>query len=234
MIFAIIFFLSLLIFLFSVFALSRDDFVFTRKNISVEDMFNVSFLLILFIVLISRIFYIFFHFENRFLHPFVFLAIPYFPGLSIVGGVIGGTVFVPLVCWAKKISVVGRVLDIISLALFSAICFGIRPVVTIYAFSHPTPFFIEFFFSFLFILVFALLVKFFLKEKFKDGSIALLFLVSFSFLSLLLEGFKNISGFPMYLKGEGSIYLLLVIVCLILFVTREKVRLKLNTILKKK
>ena len=233
-IFFFTFLASFIIFLFSLYTLSRDDFVFIRKNVSVEEMFNTGFLLVPFMLLVSRIFYVVFHFNQRFLHVLVFLALPYFPGLSLLGAVLGGMLGIICICLIKKVSVIGRVSDIISLSLFAGVTCGIAPVMLIFYLTNRFYFLIELLFVILSIASFALLVKYFLKEKFKDGSVSLLFLVIFSLLSILSQGFRGIVAFSLFVKGEGAVYILIFFVCLILFIRREKVRFKFNFLPKKK
>src|SRR3990167_2345693 len=111
-------FFAFVIFLFTLFILSREDFVFTRKNIPMEEIYNICFLLIPFIFFFSRLLFVVFDFNAAFSNPLVFLAIWHYPGLSLLGAVAGLITGLLLICGVKKISVIDRILDIFSLSFF--------------------------------------------------------------------------------------------------------------------
>ena len=91
----IVLIVCLLVFLFSLHILAKEDLIFVRKNVTLEVLFNVAFYTMGVGLLSARIVYIVLHFSFGFLNPLVF-PFPYFPGLSLTGGVVGGAVFVLL------------------------------------------------------------------------------------------------------------------------------------------
>lgn len=215
--------LSLVIFLFTLYTLSRDDFVFIRKNITLEEIFNISFLVLPFIFFFSRLLFVLLNFDNKYLNPLAFLAIWYYSGLSLLGTIIGLIIGLILLCALKKIAVVGRVLDVFSLSLFSALVFGVKTIGLIKFWGKWIVFGKELLFAVLFIFVFILLIRFFLKEKFKDGSLMLLLVLAFCILTFMQKAIGYGKNLFMFLQGEGSILLVVIIVCSIIFIRREKV-----------
>ncbi|OGH19512.1 MAG: hypothetical protein A3F31_05620 [Candidatus Levybacteria bacterium RIFCSPHIGHO2_12_FULL_38_12] len=227
-------FFAFVIFLFTLFILSREDFVFTRKNIPMEEIYNICFLLIPFIFFFSRLLFVVFDFNAAFSNPLVFLAIWHYPGLSLLGAVAGLITGLLLICGVKKISVIDRILDIFSLSFFGAISFGVRVGSLIFSFGTWFVFGKELVFTILFILMFFLLLHFFLKEKFKDGSILLLFVLAFSVLTFLSKTIGNPKYLFTLLKGEGSILVIAAVASSILFIKREKLQFKFTNIFKKR
>lgn len=92
----------LLVYLFTVHLLAKEDLVFVRKNITLETLFNLAFYTCGMGLLASRIVFVALHFKPGYFHPLVFLLFPYFPGLSLVGGIIGAMLFLMLYGKRKK------------------------------------------------------------------------------------------------------------------------------------
>lgn len=111
--------LSFIIFLFFAYQLGRDDFVFLRKNVSIEQIFNSIFLGFFVAIFTARLAYIAFHPSIKFLNPLVFLALPYFPGLSFLGGVAGLFGFSFAYFYQRKLPS-QRLLDMYTVSFFSA------------------------------------------------------------------------------------------------------------------
>lgn len=174
------------IFLFSLYLLTRDDFVLIRKDITAESAFNITFITLAVSVLSSRSLYIILNPSSDFLNPLVFLLFPYFPGLSLVGGVGGGALFLLLLSKLKKLPF-GRLLDFFSISFLSSFPFGIVGYfllsrVNIFTFK---PIFLLLIYIFLFFLFLKILLPNLLNGKFKDGTIGLIFLICFAIISLV-------------------------------------------------
>ena len=176
------------VFLYSIYSLAHDDFVLTRKDISVEVIFNASFLCAFFALLMSRIFYVSSHPKPLFSGILGFLLFPYFPGLSIVGCLVGGLAILFTYSRVKKLPF-GRLFDFFSFAFSTAIPFGFLGEILLGGSS------ISKLFSFVFYLIFLILtIRFLLsslnKGNFRDGTYGLLFLTIFfviSFVSILID-----------------------------------------------
>lgn len=164
------FFVALLV----LYALANDDFVLLRKHITITKIFDMAILTLGFALFAARLFYVISHFSPGFLNPLVFLLFPYFPGLSVGGGIIGGMLFIVIYSYKAKLAV-GRIFDIFSLALFSALPVGLLMYLHL-AFLLG---------AVISVLIFVFIFRNFQKGHLKDGSIGLLTLTSFSVITFL-------------------------------------------------
>lgn len=178
----IVLLVSLIIFLFSIHALSSDDVVLLRKNIQMEKIFNMAIYTILFGMFISRVVFIADNFDPAFLNPLVFLLFTYFPGLSLVGSVLGGGTFLTFQAKRKKYPV-GRLLDVFSLAGLSSLAVGLVS----YGLLTNTQRIPNILAALTFFWVFLALYKLFIKSAFRDGSLALISFSFFSFIAIILR-----------------------------------------------
>src|SRR3989344_6058385 len=94
--------LCFFIFLFALFVLTRDDFVLIRKDVTLDVVFNISFVAFAVSLTSSRILYVILNPSSDFLNPLVFLLFPYFPGLSLLGAVAGRVLFLVIICKQLK------------------------------------------------------------------------------------------------------------------------------------
>lgn len=107
---------AIVIFLFCLFAIAKDDFIFMRKNLSLSAIFDIAFFAGLGGLLVARIVFVATHYSILYLNPLVFFVIPYFPGLSGIGLFIGGAGVLYGIAMRKKLPL-GRVFDVFSLSL---------------------------------------------------------------------------------------------------------------------
>ena len=107
--------LSFIVFLFAVYVLAKEDFVLLRKNVLTEHVFDIIFLGFLLALLAGRIVFVLFHFSVHYLNPFVFFLLPYFPGISVEGGILGAGLYVYFYARNKKIPSL-RISDILTQA----------------------------------------------------------------------------------------------------------------------
>ncbi len=163
--------LGFFIFLFSLFALSREDFLLLRKNISLDELFSFTFLIFLISLFCSRLTFVVENFKLNYLHPLIFFIFPYFPGLSLSGGIISGVLFFYFVLKRKKYPI-ERIFDIFSISFI--IAFSIQLLLLFLVnliFRHFT--FLIFSFIFLLILI-PIFIWIFENNKLKDGSVGYL------------------------------------------------------------
>ena len=171
-----------LLFLFTVFQLSKDDFLFIRKGVLVENIFNTVFLTLPVALFSARFFYVFFHPSWKYLNPFIFFVIPYFPGLSIVGGMVGAWLFINAYTKNKKIPS-ARLLDMVSLSFLLALSVGIFLNAF---FSHNRIIFMEELGrSVLGIVIYIIFLLRFIKGAWIEGSIAFLIICTCCVLSAI-------------------------------------------------
>ncbi len=205
--------ISFLIFLFCLYVIGRDDIVFIRKNVTVEHLFNIAFIAAVSGVISARLFYALFSFDRAFLNPLVFFLIPYFPGLSLFGGVGGAALFVLFFTRKKKIPT-GRIIDYLALALLSALPFGY--IGTLFLHENLN-LFENIYLPFIYIVLFLFFLKFLypraLRSDIKSGTLGIFFLLTFSFISLVI-GIR--SG-----KNEDILALLLFIGSIVILIKQE-------------
>lgn len=208
------------LFLFALYYLSRDDFVVVRRDISMEKIFSLAFLTAIFTLFFSRLVFILGSQDLQLLNPLSFFAIPYFPGLSLMGGIAGAAIFIFLYCSYKKMPV-GKMLDLFALSFMGVLPVGL--IVNFIMHLGKSGLFLNiiFIFSLLIILLFAKIIyPFSTKGEIKDGSLGLTFGLVFSFLYFMTKLFLNIKDFA-FLNLENILILGVLFLSLILLVNQE-------------
>ena len=190
--------LSFVIFLFSLYKLAKDDIVFIRKNVSLEQLFNIAFILALIGLFSSRLVYVLANPAKGFLNPLVFLLFPYFPGLSLVGGVFGAGCALFYLGRYKRLPL-GRVFDFFAISLFAALPLGLIGGIFL---GDGATLLESFFLSILYIILLIVVIKVFFtklqQNTIQQGSIASLAIMLFSltsFLTSMVVGREGILGF---------------------------------------
>ena len=82
-----------LIYLFFTYLYSREDYIFLRKNVTLDNMFDYAFTSFLVALFTSRMGFILLHPKTIYFNPLVFLMFPYFPGLSLTAGLLFAIIF---------------------------------------------------------------------------------------------------------------------------------------------
>lgn len=152
---------------FSLYVLSKHDFVLIRKNVSVKTVFDLSFLSIIVAFLIGRLFFIMNDGRRELLNPIQFFHVFRFPGVSVFGFFLGGAISVWFLF--RKTKALYRIYDIFTISFLPLFLFHLSFR------SYPV-------FSYLvstLILVIGLLFWMFIirshqKYTFKDGTISYL------------------------------------------------------------
>lgn len=164
--------ISTAIFLFTLYILSIDDFVFLRKNITITQIFDIAFVAGAIGLLLSRIVHIALHPSLSYLNPLVFLVIPYFPGLTISGFLLGTLLAIIFFAFRQKLPI-GKLFDIFSLSFLTsgAVYFlgnGLQDLLTKHIYMGSVEMIVLIYFS----LTFVVLKHIYGKTVWKDGSIA--------------------------------------------------------------
>lgn len=229
--FIFILLICLFVFLYCVYVLGNDDFIFLRRDVTMEKLFNMIFAGSLVSLFTSRLFYGFFHSGTIFANPLVFMLIPYFPGLSLLGGVIGaGAYFLFLASRQGKTLPVGRICDFFSIAFLISLPVGFmgyllfaEKSIGIVRVGGQAAFYFVLFIIFL---------KFFLPKllsgKFKEGTIAFLFLICFSLTNLISNVFAKISILEYFKNFENIILILILLLSSWMLIQHEDLLLKIN------
>src|SRR5258708_5406109 len=105
---------AVLVFLYALYHLVKDDYIFIRKGISLEQSFDIAFITLWAGLFTSRFLFLFFHLdkgENFLVDFFSFKN----GGFSLTGAIIGGTLAVYLMSKYKRLPL-GRLSDFLSLS----------------------------------------------------------------------------------------------------------------------
>lgn len=216
----IILLICFFIFLYLLYYLSKDDFVIVRKDISMEKIFNLAFLTSIASLFSARLFYVLQSLDPKLWSPLGFLAIPYFPGLSLIGGILGAEIFIFLYGSFKKMPT-GKILDLFALSFMVVLPLGLIGNFIIHLGKVSLFSNLVFIFSCLLLLLFAKVIfPFSGKGEIKDGSLGLIFSAIFSFLYFTTKLFLNLKEFS-FLSIENILILVVLFSSLILLVNQE-------------
>lgn len=178
----------IIVFLFSLYLLSNDDYVLIRKNLSTEKVFDLAFLILIVGLFFARVFFVIFNFKIFYLNPLYFFLFPYFPGMSIPGGVLGAILFILLFFKSWKLPFT-KLLDFFALSFLWSLPFGliISLILSLSLKKKIIPFaIIE---PIIYLIGALIITKMFQKLSIKEGSLTFIVLILFSVISFL----ENIS-----------------------------------------
>lgn len=223
--FILVLLICLFVFLYCVHVLADDDFIFLRRDVTMEKLFNIIFLGSLISLFFARLFYGLFHAESILSNPLVFLLFPYFPGLSLLGGVIGAGAYILFLTTRKKNPLpLGRMADFFSIASLIALPVGFLGyfMFSEMGFSFQRALSLILIYFILFIIFLRFLLPRLLSGKIKEGSIALLFLICFSII-YLVNNFTGHGGkiFNFQLIPENFILILILISSAVFLIRQE-------------
>jgi hypothetical protein len=218
----IVLFISFFLFLYTLHIISKDDFIIIRKDIPMENIFNTAFLVSIVALFFARFSYVIFNPSHALATFLGFLALPYFPGLYLAGGVLGGSFFLALYTSYKKLPV-GRFFDFFILSFSVTFPFGSLGNALLSGRNNL-------YFSGLIFFIYLALSIIFLKLVFpytqknvlKEGSLGILYLISLSVVSF----FTNLAGFWKTLgmfEKDNLLWMLTLIICIIIVVKQELV-----------
>jgi hypothetical protein len=177
-----------LIFLYTLYHIGKEDTLFIRKGISMEQVFNIAFILLFVSVISSKLGFTLLNWQAKYLNPLTILWSDFFREVSLISGLIGSVIGLYLFCKNKKLPF-SRLIDFLSLSLMVMVPFAI--FVT-FLLSPKTDYMlggILVFLSILFALFFfRLLFPQLLRGNLREGNIGILTLMSLSLLLL----FNNI------------------------------------------
>ena len=210
-----------LIFLYDVYRLGKGDFVLDRRDVPLERLFNFTFITTIVVILFGRLAYVIFYGNTSYINPLKFLAIPYFPGLILPGGIAGAFAYLWFMHKGKKVPS-GRLVDFYATALLM-----IMPLIMLselFLLSNQD-FWLQITLASVYLVVFfffnyTLLPKVG-KGEIKDGTIGHIFLAILCVISFLQDSFLLRKDIFYFLRLEDVFYLI-VIFFVILIVTRRE------------
>ncbi len=221
--FILILVISFTFFLYKLYHLANDDYVLVKKNIPLKDIFNAAIVIILISLLISRIFYVAFNPESVFFSPLGFLLFPYFPGLSLTGGVIGAITAAFIYSKMKKFPQ-DRFFDFLAMSFIFTLPFGWFGYMFLSS-SFTQGAFIR---LILYIIIF-LTFNFYLTPRsvnleLREGTKYTLFLIVFSLTSLLGNAVDN-PGVDAFISNKENFVLLVIFLgSAVLLIKKEIIR----------
>ena len=207
-----------IIFLYCLYLLTEDDFVIMRKNVSVERIFNITIIMLFISLFSSRLFYVFLNPRSVFFEPLGFIMFPYFPGLSLTGGIIGALLFFGIYSRRSNLPS-GRIFDFLAASFIYTAPFGAAGIMLVS---------LNFGLNYVFLLVFYSLLAsvsifYFRKvaKNFKDGSYGLVAAI-LTFVSILIFNASNsMLGMKFIIQKENIIVVAAIIVFILLLIKNE-------------
>lgn len=197
--------------------LVKDDYVFIRKGISLEQAFDIGFITFWVSLFFSRFFYLIFHFnqqQNIFVQFFTLKSGQF----SLIGAIIGAAIALFIFSKQKKFPL-GRMSDFFSLSFLYALPVGLLA----FSFFVPQN---QLLYHFLNVIIYFVVLIFFaqflypkiLNRTIKEGLLTNLFLIIFSLITLttaLLTTLKQLQAFFSLENGFCILLFLLSIIFLI-------------------
>jgi prolipoprotein diacylglyceryltransferase len=217
----LIFIPALIVFLYALYRLVKDDYVFIRKGISLEQSFDIAFITLWISLFTSRVLYLLFHLyqrENIFYDFFTMKK----GGFSLTGAVVGGIIAIYLISKYRKVPL-GRLCDFLSLSFLYTLPLVFLSNSILVTKDQLLSVFLNAIIYFVLLIFFVqFLYPKILNRTLKEGMLAIVFLLLFSLIALttsLLTTLKNIQSF---INPENITLVLLFIFSLVLLVKQER------------
>ena len=149
-----------------------------------------------------------------------FLAFPYFPGFSLIGGLIGASIFIYFYTNYRKLPK-GKLFDLLFVSFAYVLPLGFF-ITFIILLGNTSLFFDTLFISsiILFFIFAKFILSFSLKGEIKDGSLGLIYIAIISFIYFIENLFLNIKTFS-FLSFENITLLITLFTSLILLINQE-------------
>lgn len=215
--------LGFFISLFTIYYLSHDDLILLRKDVTIEKVFNLAFVVFLGGLFFARLAYGMLYSTKIFLNPLKFFLFPYFPGLLLAGGIGGGMLLLLLILRSKNLPT-GRIFDIFSISILSCLSLGYLGFFLLSGQNllSAKPIFLIVVYIVLFYAFIKYIHQYLLKGILRDGSGGLLFLISFSAISLVVNIVDKFKNNPFLGKPENPILFVILIISAVVFIKQEK------------
>lgn len=220
--------LCFVIFLFVLYAVTNDDFLLLRKNVTQEQVFNVAFLTAGVALFVSRLAFVLEHFSPNYFNPLVFFLFWYFPGLSLAGACLGGVIFMTYYASIRKLPLL-RLLDFFAYALLWTMPFGFF-FGTVLSLQKPTyPNIAGFAIFTVLVLLFSLLFyPLFKKTALREGTMSMLIIFFISLVMVSLEVLHGKDTLFNVISIEAVLFCLLAVFSFVSISRKEKLHRKLR------
>lgn len=213
--------LSFFTFLFVLHILAREDWVLMRKNVTLEQLFNIAILTCFAGLLFARIFYIVFNPSWNYLNLLVFFLVPYFPGLSLSGGIIGALLFLLYYAKLKKFPF-DRVADLLSIVLLLAMPVGL--IGTLFLKVHPYLAVILgelIIYPLLYVVMIKVIQPAVVRGEVRDGTSTFLIIMSISLISFLANMIPFHRPEHFFMNGNEILFFFLFLFSLMYIINHE-------------
>lgn len=209
--------------LFTIYYLAHDDLILLRKDVTAERIFNLAFIIFLAGLFFARLSYGVLYSTKIFSNPLKFFLFPYFPGLVLSGGIGGGILLLFLILRFKNLPA-GRVFDIFSISILSCLSLGYFGFFWLSGENllSVKPIFLIVVYIILFYVFIKYVHQYLLKGIIRDGSGGLLFLISFSAISLMVNIIDKFKSNPFLGSRENPIFFVILIISAAAFIKAEK------------
>lgn len=235
--FIVVLLICLFVFLYCVYLLANDDFIFLRRDVTMERLFNNVFVGALFSLFFSRLYYGLFQGKSILSNPFVFLLFPYYPGLSLLGGVLGIGLFIGFLAIRRKNNLpLERMADFFSIAFLVTLPVGILGYFMFSddGFSVVRAGSLVITYLVLFVIFLRFLLPSLLNGKLKEGTIAFMFLACFSIVSIISNAFGQINILDFFKNFDNLILIAILFSALGLTIRQENLITKVKELRRKK
>lgn len=216
--------LSFIVYLFVLHILSREDWVLMRKNVTLEQLFNIAILTCIAGLFFARVFFIAFNPNWKYLNLLVFFWVPYFPGLSLSGGILGAVLFLLYYAKLKKFPF-ERVADLLSTVLLVAFPIGLLG--SLFLKEHPLlPVIIGelVFYPILFFIMLKLVQPAVVRGEVKDGTSTFLIIMSISLVSFIANMIPFHRPEHFFMNGSEILFFILFIFSLLYIIKHELIK----------
>lgn len=221
--FFLILFFCLFIFLYVIYLLSKDDYVFMRKSIAIEQVFNITFISILCGLFFARLHFVFLHPSWKYLQPLVFIVFFYFPGLSLTGEILGFMLLAFLLAKRTKIPM-GKVFDIFALAFSISYSVGLLSLSIMQLIISRRIDIFSVITAIIFLLIFIALRYVYSKQISNNGLIANSILLIYTIVAIatniLTLHYKNLSFF----FRDNILLLIFSLICFIVLIKHTNIQ----------
>lgn len=214
---------AMIIFLYCLYKLTRDDYVLIRRNISLEQVFDIAFIVFLVSLLIARASALLFHpvaTKNIFS---TFFSIQN-GGFSLTGALLGALGILFAIGKIKKIPL-GRFFDFFTFAFLVALPVGYLCYSLI---LRTSAMYLHLMTAMLYLALTIFFMKFLyprlMNRSLKEGNVTILFFVFFSLVSLLNILLTAIKSKVVFLQPENVILVTLLVFSLLILTKQERSR----------
>lgn len=221
MVFYILFLmLGFIAFLFTLFEVSKDDTLFIRKNVTLDNLFTMAFFSAGIGLLFARLFYVLVHFSMLYINPLVFLLVMYYPGLSFPGGLLAGAVFVMFYARRKKMPL-GHTIDFFGVSLLCAMPFGYVANMFVEPFSSFKHIFLPLVVALLYGIGVGVLLPKTLRSELKPGTLGTSSILVISFVTFLTSILNSLNQGKFSVSLTDIVSLVTFFISFVFFIKQE-------------